>query len=300
MEVDGEYGILVARHNCRMIRPADPQSLFRVVQDELEAGRLILPTLPEVATRIGQIVSREDADAAAVAAQIAKDPAMASRMIWVANSAALRGAGPAVGSLQQAVTRLGFDLTRVLVNQMVLEQLFSARTPVLRKIMRETWARSLVVAALAQALAERAALSPETGLLAGLTHRVGMLPIVKLLDQHPAMVADEAATHRVLGQLHARVAILLLKSWNFPPELLDVPRLAFDYTRQHDGPADYADVVSVATLLTAAPSELELPEGQDPRKAPSLAKLGVNLGADAVETAGLLGAYERNLKILRG
>ena len=277
---------------------ADPQTLFCAVRDELEAGRLILPTLPEVATRIGHIVSREDVDAGAVAAEIAKDPAMASRMIWVANSAALRGVGPAVGSLRQAVTRMGFDLTRVLVNQMVLEQLFSARTPVLRKIMRDTWTRSVEVAALAQVLAAGAALSPETGLLAGLIHRVGMLPIVKLLDQHPSMVPDEATTRDVLGRLHASVANLLLKSWDFPPELLDVPGLAFDYTRQHSGPVDYADVVSVANLLTAPEPERRTAVERQP--VPALARLGINPEAETVEAAGLLAPYERNLEILRG
>ena len=295
--------------------------MFGVVRHELEAGRLILPTLPEVAIRIRDIVGRTDVDAAVAATEIAKDPIIAGRIISVANSAGVRGLGPEVGSLRQAVTRLGFDLTRVLVNQMVLQTMFSAGTPVLRKIMLDTWTRSQEVAALAQVLATSAGLVAETALLAGLIHRVGMLPIVRLLDRHPALVTDEATTRYVVGRLHPPMANLLLKAWRFPPELQSVPRFAFDYARQHDGPPDYADVVSVANLLTASPSELERrfePDAPDRRKAPgrvdrrqrpgskfdrrsvpAFAKLGVSPEVETVETSGLLDPYNRNLTILR-
>lgn len=268
------------------------QDLYRMVRDEFAAGRLVLPTLPDVATRISQIVRTPKADAGTVADEIAKDPAIASRLLSVANSASVRGAGPAVGTLRSAITHLGFDLTRVLVSQMAMKQLFQARSPTLRRVMEDCWSRSQEVAALCQVLALRTQLSGETAMLAGLIHLVGVLPVVKLLDRHPHLIRDPAAAKQAIAQLNPLVASLVLMAWKFPEDLVNVPKAAFDWTRAHEGPADYADLVSAAILLTGAP------EGVDRNQVPAFAKTGISPEVENVEMSGMLDAFGRNLEIL--
>jgi HD-like signal output (HDOD) protein len=273
---------------------ASAQDLFRIIREEFAAGRLVLPTLPEVAMRIGEIVRTGDADAAKVAAEVAKDPAIASRLLSVANSASVRGAGPAVSTLRLAITRLGFSLTRVLVSQLAMKQLFSARSPVLRRIMHDTWQQSLEVAALSQVLAARVHLYTETAMLGGLMHRVGVLPIAKLLDQHPQLIHDKPTAQEAIDLLHPHVGSLVLKAWKFPDELVSVPRAAFDFAREHDGPADYADVVCVSMLLTAPP------DGVDRAAVPAFARVGVSADVESVEMSGMQDGYGRNLELLGG
>jgi len=269
-----------------------PQDLYRMVRDEIGTGHLVLPTLPDVAIRIGKIVSGETADAGTVADEVAHDPAIASRLLAVANSVSIRGAGPAIGTLRAAIARLGFGLTRVLVSQMALKQLFFAQSPAFKQIMQDTWSRSLEVAAMSQVLAAPVKLSGETAMLAGLVHQVGVLPVAKLLDRHPSLIRDPVAAKQAIAMAHPYVARLVLMTWKFPEELVDVPQAAFDFTRVHDGPADYADLVSVSILLTGASEDV------DRATVPAFAKIGLDPQADSAETSWLQEAYDRNLELL--
>src|SRR5688572_1435162 len=88
--------------------------LYRAVVDALTQDRLTLPTLPEVAMRISQATQDERTTASRLANEIARDPAIAVRLLRVANSSALCG-GRKIDNLQQAITRLGMPLVRSLV-----------------------------------------------------------------------------------------------------------------------------------------------------------------------------------------
>ena len=85
------------------------ERLYRAVVDALTQDRLTLPTLPEVAMRISRVTQDEQATASQLAIEIGRDPAIAVRLLRVANSSAICG-GRKIDSLQQAVTRLGMAL----------------------------------------------------------------------------------------------------------------------------------------------------------------------------------------------
>jgi len=64
----------------------EPEEVFvnELIQD-LESGQLQLPTLPEVALRVRDVVDDEDANASQIAEIIAQDAALSARLIQVAN-----------------------------------------------------------------------------------------------------------------------------------------------------------------------------------------------------------------------
>ncbi|WP_169577434.1 HDOD domain-containing protein [Sinimarinibacterium sp. CAU 1509] len=265
---------------------------------EMAAGRLTLPSLPEAAATVGELVRREDVTAARLAAEIGKDPALAARLLRVANSAAVSGSGPPAESLTRAITKLGFNLTRALVSRMAIEQMFHPKSPALKAYMRRIWRQSLEVAALSRVLAERLTiLEPDTAMLAGLVHLVGVLPIVRLVDDHPELVRSEAELETAIAHMHQAVGRFVLKVWKFPPELVEVPVLANDFLRHHDGPADYADVVSVSLLQLRGDAAGVLTE-VDPGRVPAIAKLGLRPEAEVLEMPDLRGAYERTTLLL--
>lgn len=219
--------------------------LWLTVVDALSRDQLKLPTLPDVALRVSRLCADPAVSVAQLAREIATDPATAARLMRVANSAAY--GGRPVDNLPQAVMRLGLQLTRTLVNRIVLEQMYVARTPALMDLLRASWARSLEVAALAAALARtRTNLNPATAMLAGLLREIGVLPLVSLIETRPELIDHPATLHEGVMRLQSRVGSHLLQAWNFPPELAQVPILSADTARQHEGPVDYADVVSVA------------------------------------------------------
>lgn len=267
--------------------------LFRAVVDALTQDRLTLPTLPEVAMRIGQATQDERATASGLAAEIGRDPAIAVRLLRVANSSAL-SAGRKIDNIQQAVTRLGMGLVRSLVTGLALEQLFFSRAPALKERLRKTWANSLEVAALAQVLASHCTvLRPEMAMLAGLSHEIGALPVIRMAESFGEDVTDMAALDRVIRNLQPRVGRMVLQAWDFPAELVEVPSRWMDFGRTHDGPADYIDVVTVAALQSHQNREGRL-AGIDRLRVPAFLKLDINPEVDVFEIDGVQERFEES------
>lgn len=266
------------------------ERFHRFVVDELANDRLVLPTLPEVASRVRALTVREDVSSAMLAAEIGKDPAMAVRVLRVANSAAQRGSHR-IDNLQQAVTRLGLEYTRLLVNTLAMEQLFDAPSAMLRDRLRRSWQRSISVAALSQAIASHfTLLDPERALLAGLVHEVGALPIIRLAQDRADLVEPGPMLDAVIRLLSPRIGRMVLQAWHFPPELAAVPALCTDLRREHEGPADYADVVCVARLQmdTLADAATIAARAQ----VPAYAKLDMSPDADPLNIEICRGRYE--------
>ncbi len=267
--------------------------LYRAVVDALTQDRLTLPTLPEVAMRIGQATQDERATASQIAAEIARDPAIAVRLLRVANSSALCG-GRRVDSIQHAVTRLGMALVRSLVTGLALEQLFFSRTPALKERLRKTWANSLEVAALAQVLASHCTmLRPELAMLAGLSHEIGALPLIRMAESLGEEVTDMAALDRTIRTLQPRVGRMVLQAWDFPAELVEVPSRWLDFGRTHEGVADYIDVVTVAALQSHQNREGRL-AGIDRLRVPAFLKLDISPEVDVFEIDGLQERFDES------
>jgi HD-like signal output (HDOD) protein len=271
---------------------------YRIVVEALARDRLTLPTLPEVALRIRELLQDDDVTVASLAAEIHRDPAIAVRLIRVANSAAMRS-GRSVENVQQAVTRLGLQYTRLLVDGLALEQMFVARNPQLKQRLLRSWQQSVDVAALSQVLAAQCTLlQPEMAMLGGLVHRVGALPIVKLAETHAAALASEAELDMVIEHLAPRIGRMVLQAWHFPADLVEVPMLWPDFTREHEGSADYADVVTVAVLRTLGASDPSL-KSVDLLQVPAFIKLDLDPTFSLADTGPLATNYQRSLELLR-
>lgn len=265
---------------------------FRSIVDALTHDRLTLPTLPEIAVRISHLTQQEDVTAARLAQEIGKDPAMAVRLLRVANSASQSGGGRRIENVQQAIARLGLELTRLLVSGLAIEQMFTAKSLLLKERLRRSWARSVEVAALAQVLAAHCTLlKPELALLAGLVHEVGVLPLIKFAETDPQLADSPPLLEGLIERLHPRVGKLVLQAWNFPEELVDVPQACRDFARHHDGPADHADVVMVAILQSQAGRDRSLAR-VDRGAVPAFAKLDLNPALDVFDLEGVQDEYD--------
>jgi HD-like signal output (HDOD) protein len=266
---------------------------YRAVVDALTRDQLNLPSLPEVALRIGDLSRQEDVSITRLAEEIGKDPAMSVRLLRVANSA-FGSSGRRVDTLTQAVTRLGLQMTRLLVTGLAVELMFVSRSPQAQDRLRKTWVRSTEVAALAQLLARHCTvLRPEIAMLAGLVHDIGVLPIVRLAEAEPGLCPSPAALDAVITRLRARVGRLVLQAWNFPEELLDVPYYSQDPYRNHAGAADYIDLVLVAVLQSHSAGD-DLLSRIDRHAVSAFARLDLNPDIDVLEVADYLAEYDAN------
>lgn len=263
----------------------------RVVLDALARDKLVLPTLPEIALHVRQLAQREDVSAGALALELQKDPALSVRLLRVANSAAQRG-GHRVDNIRQAVTRLGFDYTRLLVSGLAIEQMFAKGAPLIEARLRKSWQQSVDVAAAAQVLAaECTLLNPEMAMLAGLAHDIGTLAILRLAESHQSVLDDPQELDNVLDVLSPRIGCMVLQAWHFPADLVDVPRQWRDFNDDHDGPPTYADVVRVAVLQSAAGQHSPYRE-IDRAKVPAYRKLDVSPDVDVLAMKGYTSLFD--------
>ncbi len=233
--------------------------LDRLCQDitsDLAANRLILPSMPDVVIKIWRMAASKQTSCAELARVIAGDPALSARLIRVANSAFFPSAKP-VADLKRAITKLGNTSVKQLVTAFQVARLYDAkRHPLTRPHLTTLWNHSTMVAAICESIAGRLEhLTRETALLAGLIHRIGVLPILLRAEKTPQLIKDQHILNTVVDALHAKIGQAVLEHWEFPDELKDVAAEHANITRKHPGPGDYVDVVQVANLAIRKDTE---------------------------------------------
>ena len=266
---------------------------FKSVQDflvhvkaELEANRLVLPTLPDVAIKVRDAVSKGDASAQELAEMIATDPAISARLIQVVNSPLYRGTNE-IKNIQMAVTRLGNSTIRTLITSLVMQQMFKPTTALLEHHFRNVWEQGVNVSAISRALAAFVPnLNADEAMLAGLIHQIGKLPILTLVEKIPEFRDSPSRLEKLLEKAHPHVGKIIMDTWNFPQELKLVASEYIDFQREHDGPADYVDLVQVAFLQSIAGSDHPACR-VDWSTVPAFAKLGLQADAEILEIEGV-------------
>lgn len=220
-----------------------------LIQD-LEQDKLILPSLPDVAVRLGRAMRDENTNARKLANVIQTDPAITAKLIRAANSPLYAGVTP-VDSCAAAIIRLGADTTHKLVLTFALRELFNTRSAVLKQHMLELWQHSVKVSAISFVLAKVTnELNPEHAMLAGLLHDIGNVAILSYAERFPEAANDSEHLQGIMHDMRGPIGSALLKKWAFIDDLILAAEEAENWMRDHDGGADYADLVIIAQLHT--------------------------------------------------
>ncbi len=258
------------------------QTFLSELLDAIKNDRLTLPTLPEVALRIREAVENPEASSSLIADEIAKDAALAARVIKVANSPLLRGR-VVVDNLQLAITRMGIAFVRNLATGLAMEQMFQATNDQVDAKLRVTWEHSIEVASICQVLASHYTnLKPDQAMLAGLVHEIGTLPILTCAEDTPEILEHEGVLDKIIQRLHPKIGTAILKTWDFPEDLVAVPLGYLNLEREHEGSADYVDLVTVANLQSYAGTDHPL-ANVSWDSVPAFAKLGMSPEVDVHE-----------------
>lgn len=219
------------------------------IMRDLRENKLDLPTLPQLAVKIGQAVSDKTINAKDLAKMISTDPALSARILHVANSPLFHSARK-IENLQMAITLMGSDRVRNIVTSFLMKGLFRSKHKVLHERMLHIWNHSAHVAAVSYILAEReSGINPDEAMLAGLLHDIGKLPILAKmsnveLNEHNLLVLEQ-----VLEKLHQPLGKAILNAWHFAEPYV-VVAAEHDNWRRDSALTDLADIVIVANLLS--------------------------------------------------
>ena len=250
------------------------EQLIADILVDLKANRLKLPTLPQVALKINDVIASPEATAKTVAKVISTDAALSARMLQVANSPMVRTAAPAE-NVQAAVTRMGMSIVRNVVTSFMVNQLFHSKHDTLRKRIATLWNHSARVAAISHVLANRfTKLKPDEAMLAGLIHDIGELPLIAKAEHNTQLADNPEALDKLSEKLHATLGKVIVQTWHFSPELITAVAEHENLTRDSEQ-LDIADVVTVANLLSYAGKNHQLTR-VDWTTVPAFGKLGIS------------------------
>ncbi len=256
------------------------------VQTELDANRLVLPTLPDVALKVRDAVAKGEASSQELADMIVTDAALSARLMQVANSPLYRGAVE-VNSIQMAVTRLGSSTIRTLITSLVMQQMFTPTNDLLEQHFRETWEQGVNVSSISRALASFVPhLNPDEAMLAGLIHQIGKLPILMLVEDIPEFNESPTRLNKLLEKAHPPIGKIIMDTWDFPEELKLVASEYINFQRDSGEKADYVDLVQVAFLQSIAGTDHPACR-VDWNTVPSFEKLGMAPDAEILEIEGI-------------
>ncbi|HEC19909.1 MAG TPA: HDOD domain-containing protein [Gammaproteobacteria bacterium] len=229
----------------------DVVNLINDILADLKANRLKLPTLPQVALKINDIIGSPDATAKKIAQVINTDAALSARMIQVANSPMMRS-GSTVENVQAAVTRMGMSVVRNIVTSFLVNQLFHSKHEALKKRLTVVWNHSAHVAAISHVLADHfSKLKPDEAMLAGLVHDIGKLPMILKAENMPELANNPAVMDQVDEKLHSALGKVIVQTWGFAPELVTAVAEHENLSRDSEK-LDLTDIVTVANLLSYA------------------------------------------------
>ena len=222
--------------------------LVSAIIRHMREGRLPIPSMPGVALRIRRALAKESSDMAAIAAIIGADPGIAGRLIRVSNSTAFGGRS-ACDTVQAALVRLGLERAQNMVLVLATRDLFRTDAAHLKARMLKSWRHAIDIAALAAVLSRLTpGLDSDRGLLVGLLHEIGALPILRLAEDFPDLAERPMILDEILAGLTPEVSAAVLDQWGMGEAFRTAALHQENWFRDHDGDADYPDVLVVAHL----------------------------------------------------
>jgi len=193
-----------------------------------------LPQIPEVASKVINMVSDPDVSFKQVANEIAKNQAMTTSILKLCNSAYF-SKGNVISSIDRAVVTLGLKEVKNIV-------LLVAAKPLLDKPVTgydlgegDLWKQGLAVATMSRdiAVAKKRKDVADIVFTGGIIHNIGKVVIALFVHQTYNQILEAVQTKKlpfhvaekeIMGYNHQEVGEKILEKWNFPPVLRSIVR----------------------------------------------------------------------------
>ncbi len=225
---------------------AETSGLFDDLEGDIAADRLKLPSLPDHALRVRAAIGNAAADSRKIANLLAADPALAAKILKIANSPLCRGT-TTVNNLHEAVNRIGMHTVGELVVCFSLKDLFNANSSTLRERFADLVIEAVRIGATASVVATRVAgASAEQALVAGLLSNIGAYVVLERLSQQAQLLKDETRVERALAGYTARLGKMICRHWQLGEAVVEAVGHVGDWDYEVDGDVRLAEVVICA------------------------------------------------------
>ena len=149
--------------------------------------------------------------------------------------------------LDAAVLRIGLTTTASLATAYATRSMFTISTPVLKKLMINSYQNATKVSILSYLLAEKLrGFDADTAMLAGLLQDIAIPPLLTRLVDRPEIFNNTKKRTDVINKLSPVVSALILKHWGFENKIIDVVRARKQWDRNERDELDMGDIVLIA------------------------------------------------------
>jgi HD-like signal output (HDOD) protein len=244
---------------------------------ELSAGRMDLPSFPDIAVRVRRLLADQNFSLDQLVRVVGSEPALAARLLRIANSATFNTSGKAVTDVRAAITRLGFDIVRIASMSFAMAQIRNnGKLKCVKHYLDELWERSVLVAALAFVLARTCTkINPDEAMLTGMMHGIGQLYVITRAADHPGLYGSEGTLRHMVKDWSAAIGKAILENWEFADEVVQAVADQHDLAREGVEAADLSDIVAIAVLMAANSSDRAGPQ-HELQGLPAVRRLGLN------------------------
>jgi HD-like signal output (HDOD) protein len=184
-----------------------------------------ISTLPEVTAKIVTTVEDPKATAAALHKIVAHDPALATRILKVVNSA-FYGLPGQIGSVERAIVLLGLNAIKNIAVATSLGQLFRGVKLCEGFTAKDLWTHCIAVGVTARELARQMKVPiADEAFLAGLIHDTGLLVSLQVWPDKLKLACETAqkadrdfceVEREIVGVDHQQLGQGLAELWKFP------------------------------------------------------------------------------------
>ena len=194
-------------------------ALASQLEERLQAGRMTLPVMPEVALRVQQAASQRGVGARQLAQIVETSPGLTARLLRMTNSAMFQGMTE-ITDLSHAIGRLGTTMVVAVALGAAAKETFRSEDPAAVERLKRSWRASIHASAASRHLAPRWGLVSDEAFVGSLLHAVGEPVLCQQIEQlvkggaidRPS--AEELAD--LLDQMRPAAGAHLLSSWGLP------------------------------------------------------------------------------------
>ncbi|MES9962834.1 MAG: HDOD domain-containing protein [Candidatus Sedimenticola sp. 20ELBAFRAG] len=220
--------------------------VYSQIYQRIAEDKSLFPSLPEILVRLREELDHPGCTNKSIARFIQVDLALTAFILKTARSARFLSKFT-VKTLEDAVRRLGLSDTYSVAMTFFMRSIFNSSNYNLSSDLRGLYFSSVKTSAISYLLAGNIRrINPNRAMLAGLLQDIGAPSILAHLYDRKEIYDDPVARNRALDELCPLVGTLILKSWDFEGDLVDITKSRKDWNRNHDNRADLSDVVLVA------------------------------------------------------
>ena len=256
----------------------DSRQFLSKLQGDISSGSVEIAGFPDPCMRLLVALKDDFVSSQALERLVTADPALARRVISMANSAAFQSSTGPTLTVGGAIARIGLATLRTVVLAYAFASLRDIKLykPVQGR-MGDIWARSVALATLARALSlklEGRRIDRDALILGGMLSGVGKIYLLAEVAAHEEVLNDFAAVEHLLQTWHVKLTRTMLKNWDFPESVI---RAATTYENAKDPDANdpVADLLYLAGIFVDSKGDTASVGSRLPLIAPAM-RLGLS------------------------